>query len=718
MPKVKDLNPTLERVRQHMLAIGFTEEESHRYLIKVGTWIRHSGPEWTVERLKSLKKALVDMLASGEHYIVPPGWATRLNRNGQTIFKDRMIHEVFSRAPRNKKFAEGFARIQTAFVLDELSEKQKVKLVKAVETPYKLNRDLLNKSIKSLKIKVPGAYKSRKIYAIGKRSRTMLDYIGGTKSAPYFGGKTPRTAPRSDWKPFHVEEILIHDRLINQLWKEYPQTVSQRLWGCDNYPYITEDTDFQDFPAGVLSSLQEGGTKVRWIANPHLSLQAFGEPLKDRLFAYAKEMYPEVKTHDQDSGRADAVQWISEGKTVYSYDCSSFTDRFPLALQSFVLDRLREARVIDDFDLAAFDVVMSKSWYSKDLRREISWEVGQPLGFNPSFHLATVSHAVVLDTLDEDRTGLWRVVGDDVIIGHAPLAHKYYRLMTEVLGVEINTTKSVISDRVAEFLGKLLFPEGENPSIKVKLLSQVSQYMRCIAYYGDEFIGVVNNKEKLYCLAAFLPESMGGLGITPKGMSLAEFISCLNMDELQRVSLNREIRDFHDGKDPKGRFEALKSFLELKSIILEKNTERLSLLGIGEIQTHVGDSVFLNELTGLCSTGRSAPRASTERSTNSWTDIVDTGWLLGFKDAQVMSIEESVIRFTTKGYSSNSRSNFKSNISKKDEKIRDKRKGSTLSNSQSFNLLKDGNRHDDQHPKSARKFFNREGLRKILNLYE
>jgi hypothetical protein len=55
---------------------------------------------------------------------------------------------------------------------------------------------------------------------------------------------------------------------------------------------------------------------------------------------------------------------------------------------------------------------------------------------------------------------LYLVLGDDVVILDKKVANMYHHLMTEVLGVEINLSKSLVSNiGVAEFAKRLITPQ-------------------------------------------------------------------------------------------------------------------------------------------------------------------------------------------------------------------------------------------------------------------
>jgi len=645
MTKLKNESSIPSRVCQHLLAIGVSTSEANRVTRLVEKWNRDSGPEWTVTRFKNLKAALIQMLATKSDYKVPPGWATRMNRKGKTIFADGLIHSMFMNAATNLKLVEAFLRLYQVLELNTLSKVQEDKMVKAIELPPSVSIASLLERIKTFQVRSIHPKEVLHLQEIGQKSRTLMNFIGGTKTGPYFTFETEKswtfggTHTRYDELCFDFEEYFSYDRAAHALWEKYPEEVSLRWIGNESYPFIERYEKLVDAPAGALAAIQEGGCKVRWIANPLLSLQVLGEPLKDKLYAYSQMAYPQkIFSEDHDGGREDVFKWLSEKRTVYSYDCTSFTDRFPLALQEFALLQLREKGITNDFDMDAFDVIMKKDWYAPMLGRTVRWGVGQPLGYGPSFHLATISHAMILDCLDENRTGLWRVVGDDVVIADHALAMAYSEFMTGCAGVTINHSKSVISAEIAEFLGKLILPGGVNPSMKVKLLGHPDQVVRAIAFYGQEAIEVLDGKQREFSLTCFLPEYFGGLGLRPKGMSNAKLLSQFNLSRMASAMLKSDLSSFH-GVAPKGGHTETKALLELKDKILELNTKTISLLGLSEIQTHLGANTHINMMTHL-PTRNMAENGVTPnpeccplvRPTQGWVSLQDKAWSLQTSD--------------------------------------------------------------------------------------
>jgi len=64
-------------------------------------------------------------------------------------------------------------------------------------------------------------------------------------------------------------------------------------------------------------------------------------------------------------------------------------------------------------------------------------------------------------------------LGDDIVIGHKDVADIYFYTMTEVLGVEINKAKSIISTNgFAEFAKKFISPTVDYTPVGAKNIAQ------------------------------------------------------------------------------------------------------------------------------------------------------------------------------------------------------------------------------------------------------
>lgn len=618
---------TRDRVCQHLRALNFPDKEASRIASQLYKWLVCNGPEWTVERFKNLKQAHLESLQTEELYKPPTGWATRVNSKGQRILKDGLLHRILTHTGFNLKQVEGFLRLFQVVILDQVTKKQLHKMETAITAQSNYDPQRLMELSFDLKPRTAGNLLAKYMKIVGAKSKVLPDFLGSPErrspsfAISYKGVITyARSVRRSLAESADWLEYFQTNSEWNQFWKKYPEQVAH-VFGTSRLSVSTMSDTTDENLLGSVTILQSHGAKARWIANPLLALQAIGEPLKNKLLAYSK-LYPEIKTTDQDAGHSVVVDWLKSGLKVYSFDATSFTDRFPVALQLNMARKLHDLGVIDSFDLDALVIVSKGKWWSTDMQKEIKWEVGQPLGYGPSFHLATLAHAMILDHLDQtthgSRTGCWQVVGDDVVINDTHVATKYKETM-EQLGVEINLSKSLISSKYAEFLGKILTLDGVNPSIKLKIFSNHSQIIDALAFYGWNGWKHLSTKEKFEALDVFLPEHLGGLGWKLPGVPLEKFYSMMNQNRLSERVLRKDLRDFF-GKPENS--SSLSYILELRSEYYFRNSLGLSL---SEWEKVSQESLRLNDLNELPSSISDVTgETDTQRcSTNTFASTVD-----------------------------------------------------------------------------------------------
>jgi hypothetical protein len=83
----------------------------------------------------------------------------------------------------------------------------------------------------------------------------------------------------------------------------------------------------------------------------------------------------------------------------------------------------------------------------------VKWSVGQPLGLQPSFAAFALSHHAIVLSL---RPSFYKILGDDIVIDERAgkeLLQKYADL-----GIDISHDKSVTSNKLAEFGGRIITP--------------------------------------------------------------------------------------------------------------------------------------------------------------------------------------------------------------------------------------------------------------------
>lgn len=87
--------------------------------------------------------------------------------------------------------------------------------------------------------------------------------------------------------------------------------------------------------------------------------------------------------------------------------------------------------------------------------------------------LALTHHTLV--RIAANRVGIpdfvhYAILGDDVVIANSSVAKSYHHLMTTVLGVEINLSKSLVSTDSFEFAKRLVTMKGEVSPVGAKNL--------------------------------------------------------------------------------------------------------------------------------------------------------------------------------------------------------------------------------------------------------
>lgn len=208
---------------------------------------------------------------------------------------------------------------------------------------------------------------------------------------------------------------------------------------------------------GIVCGTQEPGMKLRVFASPRLIVQCLLDPLKEWLMLTLRAIENDG-CFNQESAVSTIASWMNDGAVKYSLDLQNATDRFPAILEYCALYR---APQFSSCMLRLFRFVSEERWQvHPDLVPyfgvdTIKWEVGQPLGTGPSFGAFSLAHHGLVRGLC-----LWLgvpfseyvILGDDICIRNEKLALEYKRTM-ESIGVPISTTKSVVSDKIAEFAG-------------------------------------------------------------------------------------------------------------------------------------------------------------------------------------------------------------------------------------------------------------------------
>lgn len=143
----------------------------------------------------------------------------------------------------------------------------------------------------------------------------------------------------------------------------------------------------------------------------------------------------------------------------------------------------------------------------------IQWKKGQPLGFNPSFFCFTLSHGILLYALNGCK---WNhdffVVGDDVIILNDTLYRQYINTLHH-LECPYSPTKSISSNRLAEFAGKIVLEDLVIPQLKWRRISD-DNFIDCARLVGPRIRMILSKRQNaILDVFAHIPDFIHPFGL-------------------------------------------------------------------------------------------------------------------------------------------------------------------------------------------------------------
>jgi hypothetical protein len=232
---------------------------------------------------------------------------------------------------------------------------------------------------------------------------------------------------------------------------------------------------------GKLSTVYDQAGKARIVAITNWWIQLALKPLHDSIFKSLKHL----KTDGTFDQGAPLLRLYKERDPRYKFSCfdlSSATDRIPITLQVDILNALGvrgdlwsklldipwaipgELHKLSDEYVKNF--LKSGSLYKVHNEQFVKYSVGQPMGAYSSWGMLAVTHHVIVQIaavqcgFKVNTFNKYCVLGDDIVINNDRVANVYLQLMN-TLGVQINSSKSIISYDVVEFAKRWLTPYGE-----------------------------------------------------------------------------------------------------------------------------------------------------------------------------------------------------------------------------------------------------------------
>lgn len=556
------------------LALRFREQLTsaqvpHNYvenLVRITlSWYNDLGQDQLVEKLKQYKLFYVHLLSDPDRQLPTefPLVELEYGKKGNPKLKHSLLQDfLVRRSAIDIKFvshARAWFDLIYLFTPDEVSDDAFKKFLKALQTEFTVE-DSTNRNIGYDMI---GDYfdnfidqSSRHLRCTDMASSFISTSIVSTKRSPaYYHGRM-KTLPRSNRNTLKWLRLWTESPELNKFWKDNRSMVNTCLIGVQQsglhsemYP---EPKTSAPVPIGTISCILEQGNKHRWIANPHISIQMVSEPLKQCLEEVCRRI-PWIYTFDQDAG-VEAIRSVQDGNVeIQCTDATSFTDTFDRRFQINVLQQLMLVEDDRKFSTQLIELISSAPYQCTvtEDHQLVSWNSGQPLGTGPSFHLACLSHAMVIlisfiysqlfpeeynliqkngwfALTRERRLELMALanyacskragcVGDDVFIA-SPRAAQFYRTWLSELNVSVNPTKSITSTILSEFCGKWVYRNEKIHTSKPPLVyGHYDQVLSGAREYGNSFLLGVSYKHVIKPLgidaASCMPTELGGLDL-------------------------------------------------------------------------------------------------------------------------------------------------------------------------------------------------------------
>lgn len=468
---------------ERFLAIGLPAYLAVDLAREVEKYVANSGPAWTVSRLKSIKLDIIRERAG----LSCLTWV-RKNRSGRWYGIWGSLRAYAKKSDRCFNRVINALMVYSGFEPNSPTSAHKEKFLRSVNAPKSF---IPNEMIEDIQNHTRKAGLSVK--RIGFQDYTPLIFFQGnpSKRAPVWGASS--VPQNSD---LHMELELLKDdptrNFIRDNWENYfpvfhglrrkdvlsgePGWLSHPVEGC--------------IPHGgrVAPLTKDGGWKVRWVASPHRIHQLALQPLGNRLYSLLKCL-PWDCTFDQDKAIPTIQKHLQKGKTIHAVDLSAATDYFPLELQMGVLRQLSHGFGWES-SIHLFESLARARWTSP--YGEVRWTKGQPMGLYPSFASFALTHGILLDFLS-GHPGQFFVLGDDVVILDDLLYERYVKTL-DLLECPHEPSKTISSNRLTEFAGKIITPNNVIPQFKWRRVSS-KNFLDLMRNFGQQFSTQLSRRE-------------------------------------------------------------------------------------------------------------------------------------------------------------------------------------------------------------------------------
>ena len=523
---------------KRLRTVGLTQNDTLQILDLVHLWTKENGEAWVVNRLKQMKVAYINKLAKVESKDTL-SWIKNVKGVPSGPFK-----RIFQLKKPQKALSA--LMIYSSYKSSKLLKGQWKKFHTAVTSLPNINTELaphIGTIMKRQTLKIIDSASPSQAQFIRRMDWSDPSmFLDRSVRIPFMDtdGQVKTHENNSDdfVESFNhpvLKEYFDDDDIYDVL----PKSIQVTLMAAsplnsplaDSYVNLWMD----DSPVGKIGFIQEPGLKLRTVANPFPSIQVALSRIGNQVYNILR-MLPTDATFDQDKAVKEVQTYMNspDFDGLMSIDLSSATDRFPLSVQMDVLHSFVEEGWIDLKDINLFEKISKSEFSLPRGSGTISWKTGQPLGVYPSFGVFALTHNILASACDPK---FFRVLGDDIVIDRK--AGELLRGTYKALGLVISEEKSINSDHLAEFGGRLITKTHVYIQPKWKEISDRS-FIDLARNLGPKSLGMFQPRQQkvLKVLADVHPDvHPWGLNWNLHGVSYAERI---------RISIETMAKFMHD----------------------------------------------------------------------------------------------------------------------------------------------------------------------------
>lgn len=458
----------------YLTAAGLRHDDAKNIANLFLKWLRDCGPEWTNSRWKDLRQWYETYLTGKP---VPAPWFSKTKRGTPK----GCLGAIFKLRPEKALLA---LSLNTLLVSDRELESQKQKFRKGLEG----NGVTMSPELRQLIRSEFSAAKPKRFHLPkfdGQlRLLDWMDVSNGKSTVPLKGGKSFPLKESGESEAQAIERLA---RAIQLSWAGVPEATMEFLWDNQLLDWLPDSViapgghtlTLNNLPreAGKIGHIQEPQLKERNVLSPNAVTQVTTEPLGRFWYATLDRLgYDQYGLIYQDVARdcyknqERGVQWVQtqlgEGVELAGTDLSSATDLLNLDACLEIIHTVWFPHMLENPEYKASvqyfkTLARAPYWDGKDV---VSWKQGQPLGLYPSFALLALTNNAIarLACIQAGLSGNeYCALGDDMIIDSRAVS--FYKRWIELIGGEINTSKTLTSEKVAEFAGRVIFPDASYP---------------------------------------------------------------------------------------------------------------------------------------------------------------------------------------------------------------------------------------------------------------